>query len=63
MGWTAALVMLAAAAAPPAQMPVARGTRRAGDGTIEAWTLISPYPDPGLQRLEAGTLLLILTRP
>lgn len=29
-------------------------------GGFEAWTMISPYPDPGLERLEPGTLLIVL---
>jgi hypothetical protein len=27
---------------------------------VGAWTLISPYPDPSLERLEPGTLLIVL---
>lgn len=42
---------------------VARGVRLDGDGALEAWTLISPYPDPEVRRLERGTLLLVLRRP
>jgi hypothetical protein len=30
------------------------------DGTREFWTLISPHPDAALERLEGGTLLLVL---
>ena len=41
---------------------VARGTRLTTDGTTEAWTLISPYPEPGLRRLESGTLVLVFRR-
>jgi hypothetical protein len=39
---------------------VARGpvTR---DGAAESWTLISPYPDPALDRLQPGTLLIVLS--
>ena len=29
-------------------------------GVFEAWTMISPYPDPRLERLEPGTLLIVL---
>jgi hypothetical protein len=37
---------------------------RAEDGkVVEAWTLISPYPDPTLERLEPGTLLIVLRLP
>jgi hypothetical protein len=39
---------------------VARGPRMAGGEVVEAWTLISPYPDPALERLEPGTLLIVL---
>ena len=38
---------------------VARGTIDV-DGNREYWTLISPHPDAALQRLEDGTLLLVL---
>ncbi len=38
---------------------VARGTTIV-DGTREFWTLISPHPDAALERLEGGTLLLVL---
>ena len=42
---------------------VARGPR-ARDGRVEeSWTLISPYPDATLQRLEQGTLLIVLRLP
>ena len=47
-----------------AQQPrVARGARAENGRVIESWTLISPYPDPTLRRLEAGTLLLVLRIP
>lgn len=39
---------------------VARGPRIENGQAVEAWTLISPYPDPTLSRLEPGTLLLVL---
>jgi pimeloyl-ACP methyl ester carboxylesterase len=39
---------------------VARGPRLDAGRVVEAWTLVSPYPDPGLERLNAGTLLIIL---
>jgi hypothetical protein len=42
---------------------VARGPRQTDGRVTEAWTLISPYPDPSLTRLEAGTLLIVLTVP
>lgn len=39
---------------------VARGPRGSGAAVSEMWTLISPYPDPDLSRLEPGTLVLVL---
>ncbi len=39
---------------------VARTYREEFHRVIEAWTLISPYPDPELKRLEPGTLLIVL---
>ena len=39
---------------------VVRGPRREGGQITESWTLISPYPDTTLQRLEPGTLLIVL---
>jgi hypothetical protein len=40
---------------------VARGPSGAAGGPVQAWTLISPYPDTNLERLEPGTLLIVLT--
>jgi len=40
---------------------VARGPRAANGQVTEAWTLISPHPDPALERLEPGTLLIVLS--
>lgn len=39
---------------------VARGAATGPEGG-ESWTLISPYPDPALARLEPGTLLIVLS--
>ncbi len=39
---------------------IARGPRIEDGRVVEAWTLISPYPDAGVGRLEPGTLLLVL---
>jgi hypothetical protein len=39
---------------------VARGPRVESGRVIEAWTLVSPYPDAQLERLEPGTLLIVL---
>jgi len=41
---------------------VARGPR-VDQGLTEFWTLISPYPDETLQRLESGTLIIVLRIP
>lgn len=46
-----------------ARTRVARGARVEAGRVVESWTLISPYPDPSLQRLEPGTLLVILRLP
>jgi hypothetical protein len=42
---------------------VARGARTENGRAVESWTLISPYPDPTLERLERGTLLVVLRLP
>jgi len=42
---------------------VARGARTDGGRVIESWSLISPYPDPTLEKLERGTLLIVLRLP
>ena len=39
---------------------VARGPRLEDGRVVEAWTLVSPYPDPQLDRLNRGTLLIVL---
>jgi hypothetical protein len=39
---------------------VARGPRVEGGRVVEAWTLVSPYPDPTLERINPGTLLIVL---
>jgi hypothetical protein len=36
---------------------------RLDQGQTESWTLIAPYPDAGLQRLEPGTLIIVLRIP
>src|SRR5688572_30324633 len=47
-----------------AQQPhVARGARVESGRVVESWTLIAPYPDLALQRLEPGTLLVVLRLP
>lgn len=34
------------------------------EGSVESWTLVSPFPDPALTRLESGTLAIrYLIRP
>ena len=42
---------------------VARLPRVENGRVVEAWTLISPYPDQALERLEPGTLLIVLRLP
>jgi hypothetical protein len=39
---------------------VARGPRGERGRPTQAWTLISPYPDRNLERLQPGTLLIVL---
>lgn len=39
---------------------VARGPQGVAGRPTEAWTLISPYPDSDMERLEPGTLLIVL---
>jgi len=39
---------------------VARGPRIEDGQVTEAWTLISPFPDPMLRRLRSGVLLIVL---
>ena len=42
---------------------VARGPHGDGSRVAEMWTLISPYPDAALSRIETGTLLIVLHLP
>jgi len=47
-----------------AQQPrVARGARMEDGRIVESWTLIAPYPDTTLRRLETGTILIVLRLP
>src|SRR5262245_19877057 len=39
---------------------VARGPRGANGRPAEAWTLVSPYPNRDLTRLESGTMLIVV---
>jgi hypothetical protein len=39
---------------------VARGPRGSPGRPSEAWTLISPYPSGDMQRLEPGTMLIVV---
>jgi hypothetical protein len=39
---------------------VARGPRGAADRPTESWTLISPYPSGDMERLEPGTMLIVV---
>lgn len=45
------------------QPRVARGARSVDGRVVESWTLIAPYPDTDLRRLESGTLLIVLRLP
>jgi hypothetical protein len=51
--WTLALLYSGESAS------VARGPRNAPDGRVDSWTLVSPYPDATMSRLERGTLLIV----
>jgi hypothetical protein len=42
---------------------VARGPRIEEGRVVETWTLVSPYPSPSLDRLEPGTLRIVLRLP
>lgn len=42
---------------------VARGPRGRNGVVEEMWTLLSPYPSVDLERLEPGTLLIVLRVP
>jgi hypothetical protein len=42
---------------------VARGPRGRNGIVEEMWTLVSPYPSADLDRLESGTLLIVLRVP
>jgi hypothetical protein len=39
---------------------VARGPRGADGRPAEAWTLVSPYPNRDLTRMESGTMLIVV---
>jgi hypothetical protein len=45
------------------QRRVARGARMEDFRVVESWTLVGPYPDPTLRRLETGTILIVLRLP
>jgi hypothetical protein len=45
------------------QPRVARGARMEAGRVVESWTLVEPYPDPTLRRLETGTILIVLRLP
>jgi hypothetical protein len=42
------------------RVTVVRGSL-AGPGSVRAYTLISPYPDPTLSRIEPDTMVIVLT--
>jgi hypothetical protein len=41
------------------RLTVARGSLRAADGALTAFTLISPYPDPAMRALRSGTMTIV----
>lgn len=45
------------------QPRVARGARMEAGRVVESWTLVEPYPDTTLHRLEPGTILIVLRLP
>ena len=45
------------------QPRVARGARMEDFRVVESWTLVEPYPDTTLRRLETGTILIVLRLP
>lgn len=45
------------------QVKLVRGPRAVGGRVTESWSLISPYPNPAVTRLEPGTLILVLRLP
>jgi hypothetical protein len=44
------------------RVQVVRGPRLE-QGRLESWTLVAPFPDQDLQRLEPGTLIIVLRMP
>jgi hypothetical protein len=42
------------------RLTVVRGSLRR-QGLLRAYTLISPYPDPSLTRIESGTMVIVVT--
>ena len=45
------------------RVEVVRGSLRNGNGTITAYTLLSPYPDPTLASLLSGTMVIVFHVP
>jgi hypothetical protein len=45
------------------RLAVARGSLRAEDGALTAFTLISPYPDSELRELRSGTMTIVFRVP
>ena len=45
------------------RVQVARGPRIENGRVVESWTLVSPYPSATLDRLEPGTLRIVLRLP
>jgi hypothetical protein len=47
----------------PRRLTVTRGSLRAEDGALTAFTLISPYPDRELRELRSGTMTIVFHVP
>jgi hypothetical protein len=45
------------------RVQVVRGSLRSADGTMTAYTLLSPYPDPTLTSLLSGTMIIVFHVP
>jgi len=45
------------------RITVARGSLRGPDGSVTAYTLLSPYPNPAMTELRTGTMTIVLHVP
>jgi hypothetical protein len=45
------------------KITVARGSLKAADGSVTAYTLLSPYPEPELTELRTGTMTIVVRVP